>query len=118
MNLMPDDYEPPSSGAGASKKLQPAVELARANPGRWVLVTELGSEASAASRTSGLRKNAAAEGLEFAKDGLKVLVRSVAEPEPTGELADPEPHWPDAEEPAPELATGGPVPAPHLGLPS
>lgn len=116
MTLKPDNYEPPATRAGASRKVQPAMDLAKANPGRWVTITTLANKQSAASRASGLRKTASALGFEIAQDDCEVLVKYAGEPEPDGVQADPEPHWP--EEPAPELATGGPVPAPHLGLPS
>lgn len=109
MTLMPETYEPPPAGKGSTKKFAPAIEEARANPGRWVLVTTMGSVSSAASRTSGVRKDIERMGLEIARDENKILIRL-----PIEGAADDAPHWPEAEE-APAAVED---PAPHLGLPS
>lgn len=98
MTLMPETYEPPPQGGGATRKFQPAMEEAQANPGRWVLVTELGTDNSAASRASSARKDLSRLGFELARDGRKILIRwPLADGGPVG--ADDAPHWPEAEEP-------------------
>lgn len=101
---MPEDYEPPSNTGGRPRKLQPAMADARANPGRWVIVTELSTSSSAASRASGMRKNAKHLGFEIGRDDRKVLIKFVGEPETEGQPADAEPHWPDGA--AAELTQG------------
>jgi hypothetical protein len=95
MTLLDDSYEfPEDRSPRARNKVAPAIRLALENPGRAVLVTELGTIASASARASAIRRRLAAGvpgghtgSFEVGRDGTKVVLRFVpdTEPTPTGE---------------------------------
>lgn len=91
MTVMPDDYTPPAAPKPKPRRLKPAMRLAMANPGRWVLMTELSTAASAVSRSSALRRDFEAHSMpyEVARDGTKVMLRYVPEKDPRGARPQP-----------------------------
>ena len=92
MTVMPDDYTPPAVPKAKPRRVKPAMRLAMANPGRWVLVTELASATSAVSRASALRRDFEARSMPFyevARDGAKVMRRYVPEKDQRGNRPQP-----------------------------
>lgn len=89
--LLDDSYEfPPPSKRGPKSLLKPAILMAIENPGRAVLVTELGTVASASARLSDVRKKLSAgvpgqpDGAwEAARDDRKIVIRFMPGPKET-----------------------------------
>lgn len=97
--LMDATYEPPSSDQPRVRStVGPAIDLAKLNPGRWIKVSTHSTVASARSRLSGLKKNAArvyGVGIEFRRDRDTIIVRYT----PPGEDFAPPPDAPPDDDP-------------------
>lgn len=76
--LMPEYFEPPEPSSRKPETLEPAIVLARANPLRWVYVTEHKTATSAASYSSKMRRPMSIvrrSGIEVRRDGAKIYLR-------------------------------------------